>query len=78
MMNSHRIWNLLKSDMETLFRDIYIYIGRVTKGKRSHVRSFVTWQRHETMCEEHLASESVGLRLTARQTGPSKCCSVCC
>ena len=71
MMNSHRIWNLLKSDMETLFRDIYI-------GKRSHVRSFVTWQRHETMCEEHLASESVGLRLTARQTGPSKCCSVCC
>lgn len=78
MMNSHRIWNLLKSDMVTLFRDIYIYIGRVTKGKRSHVRSFVTGQRHETMCEEHLASESVGLRLTARQTGPSKCCSVCC
>lgn len=41
MMNSHRIWNLLKSDMETLFRDIYIYMARDERKKKS--RSLVRY-----------------------------------
>lgn len=40
-MNSHRIWNLLKSDMETLFRDIYIYRARDERKKKS--RSLVRY-----------------------------------
>lgn len=43
MMNSHRIWNLLKSDMETLFRYIYIYIYRARDERKKKSRSLVRY-----------------------------------